>query len=190
MFFSVTQNTRVTVRKRSCKKVIFSQACFKNSVHGRGVQPLGRHPLADRHPLAGRHPPGRQTHPPGRQTDTPLAGRQTPPWQVDTPLAGRHTPLAGRHTLSRHPLGRHPPGRQIPPGIQTPPSQTPLGIQTPPWHSDTPPPDGYCSGRYASYWNAFLLEFQIGSCLFFQKIIYDDNMSEIVSFQHYVINGK
>ena len=22
---------------------------------------------------------------------------------------------------------------------------------------DTPPPDGYCCGRYASYWNAFLL---------------------------------
>ena len=32
--------------------------------------------------------------------------------------------------LGRHPSGRHPPGR----------------------HS----PDGHCSGRYASYWNAFL----------------------------------
>ena len=58
------------------------------------------------------------------------------------------------------PLGRHQPG-------QTPPRQTPLGRhplwQTPPL-ADTPlgrqPPlrDGYCSGRYASYWNAFLLK--------------------------------
>ena len=34
--------------------------------------------------------------------------------------------------------GKHPPG------------QTPLGRQT-------PPRDSYCSRRYASYWNAFLL---------------------------------
>ena len=41
-----------------------------------------------------------------------------------------------------HPLGRHPPGWH------------------PPWadstQADTPPADGYCSGQYASYWNAFL----------------------------------
>ena len=47
------------------------------------------------------------------------------------------------------PLGRHPPG-------QTPPAwaDTPLARHSP-WQ--TPPSaDGYCSGRYASYWNAFL----------------------------------
>ena len=49
-----------------------------------------------------------------------------------TPL-GRHPHWAGRHSLDRHSLGRHPPRS-----------------------------DGYCSGRYASYWNAFLL--QISSC--------------------------
>ena len=38
--------------------------------------------------------------------------------------------------------GRHPPGRQ-------PRADTPLGRHP-------PPADGYCSGRYASYWNAFL----------------------------------
>ena len=40
---------------------------------------------------------------------------------------------------------------------QTPPGQTPPG-QTP--RSDTPPQksDGLCNGRYASYWNAFLLK--------------------------------
>ena len=36
--------------------------------------------------------------------------------------------------------GRHPPGRS--PRADTPPS----------------PADGYCSGRYASYWNTFLLQ--------------------------------
>ena len=41
------------------------------------------------------------------------------------------------------PLGRHPP-RADPPR-QTPPSR----------HR---PADGYCCGRYASYWNAFLLQ--------------------------------
>ena len=39
-------------------------------------------------------------------------------------------PPADTHSLGRHPLGRHP-----------------------------PPQDGHCSGRYASYWNAFLLIF-------------------------------
>ena len=37
----------------------------------------------------------------------------------------------------------------------TPPGQTPPLGQTP------PPADGYCSGRYASYWNAFLYKFSI-----------------------------
>ena len=47
-------------------------------------------------------------------------------------------------------------------------AQPPIpGRQTSPWQADTHPPgrqtvpppphDGYCSGRYASYWNAFLL---------------------------------
>ena len=50
-------------------------------------------------------------------------------------------PLAGRPP-GQTPLGRHPSGRQIP---------------TPPLHGD-----GHCSGRYASYWNAFLLLFHLG----------------------------
>ena len=41
----------------------------------------------------------------------------------------------GQTTPGRHPLGRHPLGRYTLP----------------------PPADGYCSGRYTSYWNAFLL---------------------------------
>ena len=38
----------------------------------------------------------------------------------------------GRHPRGRHLLGRHP-------------------------QADIPPYDGHCNGRYASYWNAFLL---------------------------------
>ena len=53
----------------------------------------------------------------------------------------------------------------------TPPDQVhPLGRYTPP---DTPPPagtapgsrDGYCCGRYASYWNAFLYQTWIAARL-------------------------
>ena len=69
-----------TVRKRSCRKVMFSEACVKISVW------MGWHPpdRLGRHAPAGRHPPG-QTLP---WADTPLG--QTPHW-ADTPL-GRHTP--------------------------------------------------------------------------------------------------
>ena len=66
--------------------------------------------------------------------DTPW---QTHPSWVDTPPPPRQTPP-----------------RQTPPR-QTPPKQTPLDKHPHPW-ADTPA-DGYCSGRYASYWNAFLL---------------------------------
>ena len=43
------------------------------------------------------------------------------------PLCRHHPPGQTTSLLGRHPLGRH-----------------------------TPPADGYCCGRYASYWNAFL----------------------------------
>ena len=60
----------------------------------------------------------------------------------------RCTSLTDTHyQADTHPLGRHPPR-------QTPPRQTPPSRQTPP--GQTPPQDCYCSGQYASYWNAFL----------------------------------
>ena len=77
----------IAVRKRSCGKVMFSQACVKNCVHGGGVYtpgqtPLGRHPPwqtpPSRHPL-GRPPPGQTP----LQADTPLGSH--PPWAVTTP---------------------------------------------------------------------------------------------------------
>ena len=66
-----------------------------------------------------------------------------------------HTP-PGRHPPGRHPLGRQP-WADIPLG-RHPPAQCMLG------YTHTPPSlpsacwdrHGYCCGRYASYWNAFL----------------------------------
>ena len=47
------------------------------------------------------------------------------------------------------------PPKQTPPGGH-PPADTPL--------ADPPPPaDGHCSGRYASYWNAFLSVYKFTS---------------------------
>ena len=71
-----------------------------------------------------------------------VCGADTPPHPPSPP--DRHTPPAdtplGRHPLGRHPLDRHPPDRHPLPSAC--------------W--DTPTPGGHCSGRYASYWNAFL----------------------------------
>ena len=69
----------ITVHQRSCWKVMFSQSCVKNSVHGRGGG--GREiyaPLLGRQAdtLPGRHPPGEKTplgRPPPLQADPPRA---------------------------------------------------------------------------------------------------------------------
>ena len=65
--------------QRSCGKVIFSEACVKNSVHmgGGGRLPQWMLGYTTPHPL-GRHRPGRQ--PPG----------QTPPGQTATSADGTH----------------------------------------------------------------------------------------------------
>ena len=75
--------------------------------------------------------------------DTPLS---RPPLGADTP-PGSHTPPRD-HT---HPPGADPPRPGTPPGGDTPPDQA-------------PPREADCSirltsGRYASYWNAFLCSF-------------------------------
>ena len=63
---------------------------------------------------------------------------------------GRCTPSLGRQPLR----DRHPLPVQTPPRTDTPSGQIhPLGRH--PWPNT--PPDGHCSGRYASYWNKFLL---------------------------------
>ena len=80
-------------------------------------------------------------------------------------------PVAGT-PKSRHPPRRHPP-EQAPPGADPPGAghlleQAPPGAGTTP-QEQAPPPgsrlpeqaptpaDGYCCGRYASFWNTFLL---------------------------------
>ena len=132
-------------RQRSCGKVMFLHLSVSHSVH-RGRADMGETP-PNRH-LTGRQPPPRHPSRHTPQADT-LAGtrlRQTPPSRhppadILADTLPRQTPSPGRH---QHPLGRHPP-----PPWQRPPADTlPLDRH--------PPADGYCSGQYASYWNAFL----------------------------------
>ena len=82
----------------------------------------------------------------GCLADAPRAHppRHTPPGHTPaghTPHPGthppRHTPPLGTHPLGTPPLDRHTLGRY------------------PSW-VDTPQGHGHCSGRYASYWNAYL----------------------------------
>ena len=86
------------------------------------------------------------THPwTDRQTDrppgqTPYGKKHTSPW-TDTPL-DRHI------TQADTPLDRH-----------TQPGETPLRADTPPSRH---PLDSHCSGRYASYWNAFFFKVYFG----------------------------
>ena len=80
-------------------------------------------------------------------THTP---EQTPP-RADTPRS-RHTPLEQTPHRSKHPpRSRHLPQSRHPSWEQTPPrADTPLGSRPP-----SPPRDGHCCGRYASYWKSF-----------------------------------
>ena len=91
--------------------------------------------------------PRDQVHPPG--PGTPPGTRYTPRDQVHPPEPG--TPPGTRYPPP--PWTRYTPQDQIqPPGTRyTPPRpSTPL-----------PPGDGYCCGRYASYWNAFLYSYAL-----------------------------
>ena len=84
-------------------------------------------------------------------------GTEANPPRPDPPRS-RHTPREQAHPCwSRHSLGQTPPD-QTPPGSRAPLDQTPRD-QTPP--GSRPPREADCgiqstSGRYASYWNAFL----------------------------------
>ena len=78
--------------------------------------------------------------------------------------APRQTTPLGRHPLGRHPLDRHPLDRHFP--RQTPPVHTPL------W-------DGHWSGRYTSYWNAFLFLHGYSTCTKYFNITCIDNFLSI-----------
>ena len=98
-----------TVRKRSCRKVIFSQACVNNSVHGgrcthtpwEDTSPQADTPWADNPPprqtsTLGRHPQGRHTCPGQTHTPrtiprlTPLSRQPPSPQQTATAADGTH----------------------------------------------------------------------------------------------------
>ena len=117
-----------------------------------GTPPLGRYTPWQVHPLTGIP---QQVHPLDRYTPSqvhPLGG--TPPSQVH--------PQAGTPSRQVHPQAGTPP-RQVHPqaGTGTPRHLHPLGRYTP-WQVHPPSSVhagiGSTSGRYASYWNAFLLE--------------------------------
>ena len=100
--------------QRSWAKVIFSQACVKNSVH-RGGEDVCLSACWDtprEHTPETMHPPGADTtppqtmHPPGPDPPAPDTPDQAPPQADTTPLEQTHTPL---------------PPDQAPPPEQTPP---------------------------------------------------------------------
>ena len=108
-------------------------------------------------------PPGPGRPPQTRQTpwdQTPPGTRQTPPDQADPP-GTRHPPRDQTPPLDQADPPR--PGR--PTGTRHPPRTRPPLDQT-----DPPPEADFSirstSGRYASYWNAFLFE-----CFFLRNAI-------------------
>ena len=136
--------------QRSWGKVIFSEMYVKNSVHrwGGGVS---------------RPTPG------GRLRGLVRGGisRPTPRGEVEGSGWGggglqAHTQGRSWVWLGGSP-GPHPGGRLRGLARGSPghtqggvPAQARGGI--PAWTEADPPPDGYCCRRYASYWNAFLLD--------------------------------
>ena len=136
----------ITGRNEAVAKVMFLHVCvilFTGGVSGQGEPPReGEPPGADtpleQKPPRSRHTPSQDwTRPPRDQTTTPL---------------GRENPLGPDHPL---PLGRENP---------FPRDQTTPRAGRPPREADASTRS--MSGRYASYWNAFLLllcEMQISS---------------------------
>ena len=121
----------------------------------------GRHPptrltpLGIRHPLGPGRPPWDQTHPnppPGTRQTPQDKTHPTPPGPGRHPLNQADTP-PGRPARIRH---THPPG----PGRSHPRSDT---THPPcPWEADSSIQS--TSGRYASYWNAFLFSITTTPC--------------------------
>ena len=150
---------------------VFTGVC--DSVHGGGV-PDQVHPPRDQVPPWDQVPPQGPGAPPGQVPPTP-------PDQVHPPWDQVHPPRPGAPRPGTPPDQVHPPGTRYPPGPGTPPPTryTPQIRYTPPGPG-TPPPDQVpprdqvhpprtreirsTRGRYASYWNAFLLEKCIINC--------------------------
>ena len=117
--------------QRSCEGYVFTLVCLSTGGSTWAGTPPGpgtSPPPGPGTPPRTRYTPWDQVHPPGT--------RYTPQNQVQYLVLGVYLVLGG-----------------TPPGPGTPPRPG-----TPPKTRYTPPADGYCCGRYASYWNAFLFE--------------------------------
>ena len=102
--------------------------------------------LARRPPCWKENPPSWMENPPGWMESPPPAGRRTPSagWRTHPPPTGRRTPPAGWRPPQLE--GEPPRLEGEPPGWkETPPREADSGIRS-------------TIGRYASYWNAFLLK--------------------------------
>ena len=101
----------VAVLKQSCGKVMFSQACVKNSVHRGEVY---THPLS----------PGRQADPPpDRQPPWLTTSGQTTPQANNSPWADTHPGQAQPNWADTPQLGKHSQA-DIPPTIRRPLKRT------------------------------------------------------------------
>ena len=133
-----------TACKRSLgQRYIFTGVCHSvnrgggsASVHA-GIHPPAEETPCQRDPLPRRHPPAKET---------PLPRR--PPPAKETPSA-KETPPLQAHTQGEIQ------GDQVQANIQVGNSGG----------SGPDPPDDYCCGRSAAYWNAFLFFFMIVSSL-------------------------
>ena len=142
-----------------------------------------------------RTPPGPRRTPP-RTRQNPPRTRQNPPWDQGEPPPDQGEPPPGP--------GRTPPG----PG-RTPPDQgepPPGPGRHPPWDQGEPPPpprdqadpprEEDCSirsmsGRYASYWNAFLFINAFGNTLVPKlEFVSDIHFKFYVTEEYYVQNIK
>ena len=143
--------TFITVR-REVAKVMFLHLSVRSFCSQRGSTWVDT--PQSRYSPQSRYPPRQVPNPPTLWAGTPL-GAGTPPSQAGTPL-GRYTPCQVHTSWQIHtPRQVHTPLRAGTPrqaGTPTPPAGTPQA-GTPP--AGTPPTDGYCCGRYTSYWNAF-----------------------------------
>ena len=146
----------ITGRNEVVAKVIFlhlSVILFTGgvsaSVHA-GIPPLEQTPNREQTPPQSRHPPITRSRPPRANTlpppeqTTPPGSRHTPPGSRQPPLGADNPPWEQTHT----PLEADTPPEQIPPWSRPP------GADTPPRKADSS--IWSTSGRYASYWNAFL----------------------------------
>ena len=137
--------------QRSCEGYVFTASVCRLG----GSTWLGTPPEEQTPPRARYTPPWDQVCPPGPGAPP---DQVYPPLQVHPSIPG--TPPDQVHPRDQvTPRSRHPPD-QVPPQTRyTPPGPgTPLPDQVHPRDQVHPTPRyGHCCGRYASYWNAFLL---------------------------------